>query len=288
MPPSVLTQHAPVPKYISVAGCRAGYFESGHVGKLPLLLMHGLGPGASVSSAFVSIMPFLNAHFHVFAMDLIGFGCSGPKLQQPYFDFALWVRQAQAMIDLMPAGPVGVFGHSASGAVALRLAASEARVAAVISTGTAGTKLIVNEHLDRLWTFPESREDLRSILASLIYNVADISESSLDARLTVLQSPGYKEYFISMFAGDKQKLADSWVITESELASIHAPYTLVHGRDDLPCPAISTSLRLAEQIPHANVVLLSRCGHAPALEHPRQVCAAVQLAFANHVDFGGH
>lgn len=273
-------------KYVSLEGCQGAYFVSGTPGKLPLLLMHGLGPGASVSGAFVTIIRFLNEHFHVFAMDLIGFGMSGHRPQEPYFDFELWVRQARAVMEAMPSGKIGIFGHSASGAIAMRLAASDSRVAAIITTGTAGTRLDVNEHLQRLWTFPQNRDELRRSLHSLIYDASKISESGLDTRWTILQSPGYKQYFDAMFSGDKQQLADTWVISDQELKSITAACTLVHGRDDLPCPPQFTSLRLAEQIRHANVVLLSSCGHAPALEQPEQVCAAVRLAFASHVSFG--
>jgi pimeloyl-ACP methyl ester carboxylesterase len=88
-----------------------------------------------------------------------------------------------------------------------------------------------------------------------------------------------------MFSGDKQRLMDSWVIPDDTLRAIDAPVTLVHGRNDLPCPAESTSLRLAERIRYSDVVLLSRCGHAPSMEQPKKVMAAVELAFGAFVDF---
>src|SRR5579862_1906075 len=116
----------PVPlalKGFEIEGCRAAYLEGGRPGGVPLLLMHGVGPGAAVSGAFAPIFPFLLERFHIFAMDLIGFGNSGRKPAPPYFDFALWQRQAAALAALMPARPMAVFGHSLSGAVALGLAA---------------------------------------------------------------------------------------------------------------------------------------------------------------------
>lgn len=275
-----------VRKDVSVDGCTAAVYEGGTPGKLPLLLMHGLGPGAAIASAFAPILPFLSAHFHIFATDLIGFGNSGHKPAPPYFDFALWVRQARVIIASMPPGPLGVFGHSASGAIALRLAASESRVAAVITTGTAGTRFEVNEHLRRLWTYPRTRDELRRAMASLLFDASGVPEAILDTRWATLQTAGYREYFDAMFSGDLQQLADTWLIADDELARISAPYTLVHGRNDLPCPPEQTSLRIAERVKHANLVLLSRCGHAPAAEHPAEVCAAVRLAFSSCVDFG--
>jgi 2-hydroxymuconate-semialdehyde hydrolase len=272
-------------KQLIVEGCTAACYEGGTPGKLPLLLMHGLGPGAAVASAFAPILPFLESHFHCFATDLIGFGNSGRKPSPPYFDFPLWVRQALAVVAKMPSGPVGVFGHSASGAIALRLAAAEPRIAALITTGTVGTRLEVNEHLKRLWTYPNSREDLRLVMRSLVYDPQRVPDDLLDSRWTTLQAVGYRQYFEAMFSGDLQRLADAWVIPDTELGRIAADATLVHGRNDLPCPPQATSVRLAERIPHANLVLLSNCGHAPAAERPAEVCAALRLAFARHVDF---
>jgi 2-hydroxymuconate-semialdehyde hydrolase len=272
-------------KQLLIEGCTVACYEGGSPGKLPLLLMHGLGPGAAIASAFATILPFLSSHFHLFATDLIGFGNSGRKPAMPYFDFPLWVRQARSVLNEMPAGPIGVFGHSASGAIALQLAASEPRVAAVITTGTVGTRLEVNEHLARLWTYPRTRDELRSAMRSLVYDAERVPDDVLDARWATLQTEGYREYFDAMFSGSLQKLADTWVIPDALLRRITADITFVHGRDDLPCPAQSTSVPLAERIRHANLVLLSNCGHAPAAERPNEVCAALRLAFARHIDF---
>jgi 2-hydroxymuconate-semialdehyde hydrolase len=274
-----------VEKRFSIEGCSAAYYEGGTPGKLPLLLMHGLGPGAAIASAFAPVLPFLSSHFHLFATDLIGFGNSGRKPSLPYFDFALWVRQARALIQEMPGGPLGVFGHSASGAIALRLAATEPRVAALITTGTAGTRFDVNQHLARLWTYPRTRDELRLAMRSLLYDPQRVSDEVLNARWDTLQSAGYRQYFDAMFSGELQNLADSWVIPDEEFGRITATVTLVHGRNDLPCPAQATSVHIAERIKHANLVLLANCGHAPSAEHPEAVCAAVRLAFAGHVNF---
>jgi 2-hydroxymuconate-semialdehyde hydrolase len=268
-----------------IEGCTAAYYEGGTPGKLPLLLMHGLGPGAAVASAFAPILPFLESRFHLFATDLIGFGNSGRKPSPPYFDFPLWVRQARAVVAQMPPGPVGVFGHSASGAIALRLAATEPRIASVITTGTVGTRLEVNEHLARLWTYPNTRDDLRLVMRSLVYDPQRVPDDLLDTRWATLQAEGYRQYFDAMFSGNLQKLADEWVIPDEQLGRITADITLVHGRNDLPCPAQATSVRLAQRIQHANLVLLSNCGHAPAAERPDEVCAALRLAFARHIAF---
>jgi len=267
------------PRTFQFERCATVYYEGGSAGRLPMLLMHGVGPGASVQGAFARIMPYLTRHFHVFAMDLAGFGGSAPKPAAPYFDFEFWTAQARALMDRMPAGPIVVFGHSLSGAIALRMTSASDRIAGVITTATVGTRYELNRDLARLWTWPSSRAELRESLRSLVHDIDAISDTVLDERWKILSVPGYGDHFRAMFAGDKQTLMDSWVLSESQLRSIAIPVTLVHGRDDLPCPADLTSLRLAQSIRHADVVLLARCGHAPSMEQPQKVIAAVELAF---------
>jgi 2-hydroxymuconate-semialdehyde hydrolase len=259
-------------------------YEGGRVGSFPLLLMHGIGPGASIETAFGSILPFLERNFNVFAMDWIGFGRSDRKHTEPFADFEFWVRQARSFLDMIPSGPLCVFGHSLSGAVALRLAATEERVAAVFTTGAVGTRFVVNEHLKRLWTYPQSASDLKNSLSSLIHDVSHISNEQIESRWKTLSAGDYGEYFTKMLA-DPERLVADWDIDADALASIRAPCTLLHGKNDLACPPEQTSGRLAQRIRHSNLILLDDCGHAPAIEHPAKVCAALRLAFDGFVPF---
>jgi 2-hydroxymuconate-semialdehyde hydrolase len=151
----------------------------------------------------------------------------------------------------------------------------------VITTATVGTHYDLNADLKRLWTYPSSRADLRESLRSLVYDVDAVPDIVLDARWAILSSGNYAQYFSSMFAGDAQVLMDSWILADELLRSITVPVTLVHGREDRACPSELTSLRLAQGVRHADVVLLSRCAHAPAMEHPQKVIAATALAFGD-------
>jgi len=120
----------------------------------------------------------------------------------------------------------------------------------------------------------------------LDYSKHRVTDETLRLLVQLAGETGVAERRDAMFSGDLQQLADTWVIADEELARIKVPYTLVHGRDDLPCPVDVTSLVLAGKIRNSSVVLLANCGHAPAAERPAEVCAAVQLAFASCADFG--
>ncbi|HEY4295177.1 MAG TPA: alpha/beta hydrolase [Paraburkholderia sp.] len=253
-------------------------FEGRSLTKSPLLLMHGIGPGASIMNAFRPILPFLDEHFHVFAMDWIGFGGSDRKRAQPFADFDFWVRQARALMGRMPGEKVYVFGHSMSAAVALRLAATDSRVAAVFTTGAVGTTFEMNEHLKRLWTFPASAKELKAGLSSLIHDASAISDEQVESRWKTLSVGDYGDYFKRMLS-DPERLIRDWTLEDAELASINVPCTLLHGKNDVACPAEATSAVLAQKIPGSNLILIDACAHAPSVEQTAKVRAALRIAF---------
>lgn len=122
---------------IKIAGTEVFYAEGG--GGFPVLLIHGSGPGASTASNWQPILKPMTDRYHVFVTDLIGFGQSGRKTNEPYFDLELWLEQCRQIINLIPGQRIGVLGHSLSGALALKLASREKRISAVLTTGTLGS-----------------------------------------------------------------------------------------------------------------------------------------------------
>jgi 2-hydroxymuconate-semialdehyde hydrolase len=265
-------------KEFAFEGSVVRYLEGGSGPSV--LLLHGVGPGTSCQGNYRFVLGPLAERFRVYAMDLVGFGRSGRKVAPPFFDFEFWYRQAERMLARIPAGPVCVIGHSLSGALTLRLAARNPRISRILTTGSVGTSYPVNPHLERLWTFPESRDELRDLMRVIVHDASTVTDAALDDRLAVLTAGDYREYFRSLFGGDKQHLVDSWAVAQRDLAAIDCRVTMIHGREDLPCPAEQTTLRLAAAIPQADVLLLARCGHGPALEHPQKFMMAVDGLFA--------
>jgi 2-hydroxymuconate-semialdehyde hydrolase len=221
----------------------------------------------------------LAERYHVLAADLIGFGESGRKREEPYFDLGLWRRQAQFLLDRLPGGPAGIIGHSLSASLALGLAAENERVTKVLTTGAMGGHFIVNEYTDLCWTFPETREQLRKAVESLVYDRSVVTDELLDSRMEILHDGVYGPYFQSMFAGGKQQYVDAAVLPVETLNGLACEIVMMHGRDDRPFPYAENSLALSAAIPHADVILVGRCGHSPALEHPQKLLGAANLLF---------
>jgi 2-hydroxymuconate-semialdehyde hydrolase len=241
----------------------------------PVLLLHGSGPGSASPGTWRGVFEPLLAKFHVFCTDLIGFGASGRKPEQPYYDLALWQEQAEALIERMPAGPIGVVGHSISGTIALRLAARMPRITKLLTTGTMGWSFRETPYTALCWTLPETREDLRRTLKALMYDHSGITEELLDYRMGILHDGVYGPYFAAMFEGDKQPRIDDAAVSPEELARIKCEVLMIHGRNDLLFPAEGTTIPLSQHLPQADVLLLAKCGHLPAMEHPRKVADAM-------------
>jgi 2-hydroxymuconate-semialdehyde hydrolase len=245
----------------------------------PLIFLHGSGIGTSTPSNFKRVLGPLSKSFRVIAADLIGYGRSGLRPQRPYFDMELWQRQAQFLIDLVPDKLVGVIGHSLSGSLALRLAASNARVAGVITTGTTGTLL---DHLKstnrQLAAYPNEPSLMGPIVERTLHNKELATQEEINYRIAILNRPGYSSYLNSLLAEYRFDLA---ALSEAELQSIACPVLLMHGLQDASFTPEETSLPLARQLRNADVLVLANCAHSVALERPDSFITAVRRMFAN-------
>jgi 2-hydroxymuconate-semialdehyde hydrolase len=266
-----------IERNLTVEGYRVHYLEGGS--GYPLLLIHGSGPGASTIGNWRRVLDPLARYFHVHAMDLIGFGQSDRKRVEPYFDIPLWLRQCRALIDVMPGPHIGVVGHSLSGALALKLATLEPRIAEVLTTASMGASFQLNAAVEKVWTFPANRDELRRTAEVLIHDKSLIDDAYLDARMNILhKDTTYAPYFSSMFSGNRQIYIDQTVLTSLELAGIRCKVSMLHGRDDVGFPP-SISLELAARLPQADVTLLGLCSHSIAMEQTDKFLAAAYSLF---------
>jgi len=247
----------------------------------PVVLMHGSGAGCGTFSNFsAAVLDGLSAYFRVLATDMVGYGLSGRRPAPPYFDVAMWVRQLLAIVDYTGAQQVGLVGHSLAGALALKAAAMDRRVTAVLATGTMGTPMPPRVK-GRGWGFPPDRAAIQAHIEGTLYNKSLIPAGEVEARAQVLYAPGYEEYFKSMFGDDPQTYYDQSTLTADELSRITCPVLFMHGWDDGFLAPEESSLPLARSIPQSDVTVLGRCAHSVALEHPGKFVAAAQQLFDN-------
>jgi pimeloyl-ACP methyl ester carboxylesterase len=244
----------------------------------PLILMHGSGAGCGTFSNFRAVIDDLCKSFHVFATDMVGYGRSGRRPDPPYFDVSMWVRQLLALIDHTGEGQAGLVGHSLAGALALKAAAQDTRVSAVLTTGTMGAPAPERAGSGS-WSFPEDRAAIRGHIEGTLYDKSLVPEAEIEERANVLYAPGYREYFNSMFGADRRAFFAASVVTRDELAAVSCPVLLMHGWNDTFVSPEESSLPLSKMLPQSDVIVLGRCGHSVALEYPDKFNAAVAQLF---------
>jgi len=244
----------------------------------PLILAHGSGAGCQTLSNWKAVMQPLSRKYHVLAADFVGFGLSGFRKQPPLFDMGMWLRQIDAIAQRFPGAKVGLIGHSFAGPIVLRLAVSNPKIAGVVVTGTAGRTSIPNSGGPG-WRFPDNAEMLRKGVQRTVVRPELVDDAEIERRMQILGVPGAEENFNGMFGGDKQALVEAMSMTDDELHKISCPVTFLHGRQDASFAPEDTSLPMAKLIPGADVLVLDRCAHSVALEHPEKFCAAVDMTF---------
>lgn len=261
-----------------IEGYDVHYWEGGN--GFPVLMFHGVGPGTSIMGNFEPAMAPLAQRYRLFATDLIGFGESGRKTAEPYFDVDLWVRQGLAMLDLLPHGPCGVAGHSMGGAIALKVGAASDKVTHVLTSSTVGTSYPLTPALDAFWSLPADRGELRAAMENMMFDPAAVTDPMIEGRWDLLAQDGYAEYFGKMFGGDRQRYVDAGLVSDGEIAALQSKkISLIHGADDKPCPADVTSVKLAGRLPHATLELIGDCGHNLPREYTDRYLAAAMALF---------
>jgi 2-hydroxymuconate-semialdehyde hydrolase len=244
----------------------------------PLILMHGSGAGCGTFSNFRAVLDGLSERFHVLAADMVGYGRSGRRPVPPYFDVPMWVRQMLALIDHVGETQVGLVGHSLAGALALKAAAQDRRVSAVLTTGTMGIPAPERAGSGS-WSFPEDRTAIRAHIEYTLYDKSLVPEREIEERAAVLYAPGYREYFNSMFGADRSSFYAESTVTQEELDAVSCPVLLMHGWNDAFVSPEESSLPLSKRLPQSDVLILGRCGHSVALEYPGKFTAAAGQLF---------
>ncbi|OXJ28225.1 alpha/beta hydrolase [Burkholderia sp. HI2714] len=242
---------------------------SGH----PVILLHGSGPGATGWSNFSGNIDALAKQFHVYAVDMPGWGQSDPATveQLDHVDAAI------QFMDALGIERAAFVGNSMGGQTSLRLATEHPeRITHLVTMGppvgrmptlfgagdgpSEGLKVLIQAYRD------PSPEHMRRLVEIMVYDkarfaTAELCQARSDAAL--LRPEHLSNYVAGLPAGAP---LPKWVKPEL-LPAIKTPTLLIHGRDDRVV-SFETSLYLLANIPDSRLVLLNRCGHWAMIEHP--------------------
>jgi pimeloyl-ACP methyl ester carboxylesterase len=247
-------------------GYRTAYLTAGQAGP-PIVLIHGSGPGVSARANWQGTMQSsLADERRLFAPDVVGFGGTERTLGG-VADHAQRVDHVVSFIRHLDVGPVDLVGNSMGGALALAVAVDEPTlVRSLILMGTAGCQMAVSPGLEKVWGYTPSPDAMEELIDVFAYDSSFVTPELIDLRFRASTAPGVHERYAASFGPPFQPHADEMALPDDVLVGIEVPTLMFHGRNDIVIPLETTSLRLVDLLPNAQLVVFSRCGHWTQIE----------------------
>lgn len=252
---------------INAAGYRTNVHDLGREhGGIPVVLIHGSGPGVTAWANWRLIMPELASQRRVITPDMLGFGYSERPEDQIY-NRERWVKHAIGVLDELGLDQVDLVGNSFGGGLALALAIEHPqRVRRLVLMGSVGVNFPITRGLDEVWGYEPSLEAMRRLMDVFAFNKGLLTEELAEMRYQASIRPGFQESFAAMFPAPRQRWVDNLASNEDHIRALPHETLIVHGREDEVIP-LQASLKLAELIDRAQLHVFGRCGHWTQIEH---------------------
>lgn len=249
-------------------------------GAVPILLIHGSGPGVSAWANWRLPLAALSPHFRCLAPDMAGFGYS--VVAQGYsFTRQNWLAQLIAFLDAVGVEKAHVIGNSFGGSMALALAiAAPERVDRLVLMGSVGVPFALTPGLDAVWGYTPSVENMAAIMRYFAYDQSLLGEDLIRMRYEASARPGVQESYAAMFPVPRQRWVEAMAHDEADIRAIPHSTLIVHGRDDQVIP-LQNSLTLSQWIDDSQLHVFGRCGHWTQIEHAAAFSQLV-LNFFDH------
>jgi 4,5:9,10-diseco-3-hydroxy-5,9,17-trioxoandrosta-1(10),2-diene-4-oate hydrolase len=263
------------------------YFEAGRATEagagLPLVMLHGGGPGASAWSNFGPCLPAFAARFRTLLVDQPGFGDSDkPEVTGHFFEFS--ADALAAMLDEIGVEKVHLLGNSLGGGTAVRFALKyPKRVGRLVLMGPGGLSLNVfspdpTEGIKRLYDFGAppgpSKEKLEAFMRTMVVDQSLITDELVEQRFAHATAPGAAEAMASMGASFAKPDTYEDGFLWREAYKLRQPVLLTWGREDRVNP-LDGALAGLKLIPKASLHVFPNCGHWAQIEAAEEFFAVV-------------
>jgi pimeloyl-ACP methyl ester carboxylesterase len=267
---------APAPsQFIQVAGVRLHIRDTGPRDGPAVLLIHGFGSSLHTWEAWASL---LENRFRVVALDLPGFGLTGPDPTGDYSDERS-VAVLVALLDRLGIGQAAVVGSSMGGRIAWRFAAAEpARVSKLVLMAPDGFASFGREYgrtperlpwLMRLLPYTAPKSLLERTMRNAYAVPGTLTDAVVERYQAMLLAPGVRRAILD------RVLQTRLLQPEPILATIRAPVLLLWGERDGAVPATHAA-DYERALPDARIVILPGIGHVPMEEAPEASAQALR------------
>lgn len=255
-------------RFVNTNGYNTHVLLGGARGRPAVVLLHGGGPGASAQANWERVIKDLADEFYVIAPDMVGFGKTEHPEPRPTSGLGwtgLRVQQILSLLDALEIDRANLVGNSMGGYMSLQLLLSAPeRFQRAVLMGSAGGQFEPTPELNLMRNFYQDPrlERYREIIRNFVYDVRIFPDFEGLVRLryeSAMQPETRRSYEAMMASGGPI------TVPPASLGSIEHNILLIHGRYDRIVP-LQSSIYLLSHLPHAELVVLDRCGHWVQIE----------------------
>eukprot|EP01037_Dinobryon_pediforme_P017788 gene17788-18007_t len=259
---------------VPTCGYATNLHDAGAGPGVPLLLVHGSGPGVSAWANWRGVIPALAQRRRVIAPDMAGFGFT-ERVPGQVHDRAAWIAQILALLDALGLDAVDVVGNSFGGGIALAFAiAHPDRVRRLVLMGSVGVSFPITPGLDAVWGYQPSLAAMKRLLDIFAHDRTLVTDDLAELRHRASIRPGVQESYAAMFPAPRQRWVDALASDAAQIAALNHRALILHGRDDQVIP-VAASERLHALLPGSDLHIFARCGHWTQIERGEEFCALV-------------
>jgi len=254
---------------LGLSGVRSGYAQAGpyrlrylEAGSgPPLLLVHGLGSNAAQD--WGRLVGPLGRSYHVFALDLPGFGRSERPANADY-SIPMQVEAVRAFLGAVGVPKARVAGISMGGWIVARLAGEHPElVERLVLVAPAGLRPEPNAAIPVEVLFPQDEAGVRRMIATIRHKpppapsflVRDILKERL------------REEWIVRRTVESMRPGKDWL--NGSLGHATMPVLIVWGKQDALIP-VAYAAPFQAELEHATLTVLDGCGHVPMADCPQE------------------
>jgi 4,5:9,10-diseco-3-hydroxy-5,9,17-trioxoandrosta-1(10),2-diene-4-oate hydrolase len=262
--------------FAEAGGMRLHYYQAkpDEEREIPVVLLHGGGPGASAWSNFGPNLPVFGQRFRTLMVDQPGFGKSGkPPVKGSYFTFS--ADALAAMLTTLGIEKVHLVGNSLGGGTAVRFALNyPGRAGRLVLMGPGGLSLNVfapdpTEGVKRLLEFTAppgpSREKMAAFLRTLVFDQRLVTDELIDERFAAASDPEAMAAMASMGASFFDPASAEEGLLWREAHRLRQRVLLIWGREDRVNP-LDGALVALKTMRRAQLHVFGGCGHWAQLE----------------------
>jgi 4,5:9,10-diseco-3-hydroxy-5,9,17-trioxoandrosta-1(10),2-diene-4-oate hydrolase len=265
-----MNTQTPQDLFIQVGDIKTRYWEAGENGS-QVVFVHGIG---SFIEHWEQNLKALSKHYHVYAVDLVGFGLT-EKPSVPY-SIPFLAKFVQDFMEAKGIKSASVVGNSLGAMIAIELSLMNSKIVdklILLDGGFFGRNIAI---AFRLLTIPfigeqlmrPNRDGTEQFLKLMFSDESLVTEEMVSMAFERNTQSGAAEAYLTTlrsgvnFLGLKQELVNR---TSDNADCITAPTLVVWGSDDNILP-VEHAHKAAKILPNANLHVFEKCGHMPQIE----------------------